>query len=458
MKTTLLATLAIVAAGFTSTAQVNLQDELSLSRPHSEEYEYQTGAKGTATGSRLIAESYSRYSTPVSAFQFADSSNYTYSNGRGGEPSAALMYDESTYLIARPTGIRNNKKYLKTYNAGNLLTTYVAQLWDTAHVSWVNSSRNRYFYDANNRTATDTLDAWNAAGANWITPRGTIYFRNSAGKITTTYTVAWNTTTSRWDTTSQNIYTYDAANNVIDFISRNSSSGTMKNYSHEMYTYDAANIVTTIAYQSWNTTTNSWQNTYKYTFEINVHGDRNKQISQSWNSTGVKWDTSSQYIYNYDAAYNQVAYTYQTYNTGNWKNVDLYNRTFNSMNQMTSLITKTWNAGGFWESTNSDFKRLYYYENYTTGIRSQAVSGGMLSLWPVPASQVLNMKITWDNAQAYTTRVIDMQGRVCMEWASSSQKTGLENINTASLPAGTYVIILTGSNGGAQRSLFTVAK
>ncbi|MDX5346874.1 MAG: T9SS type A sorting domain-containing protein [Hymenobacteraceae bacterium] len=143
---------------------------------------------------------------------------------------------------------------------------------------------------------------------------------------------------------------YDAQGNQIyegNFSWINNSWDVSWQYKN-LNTYNANNQITEKIVQSWNTTTNMWENDWRDVTTYNTAGKISSNEEHTWD--GTAWVTDSRNLYDYAAnpAGNPSTITYQEYVNGNWVNYDRY----------TNIV---------WQSF-SDFKPLSYTEeNWDNG-------------------------------------------------------------------------------------------
>jgi hypothetical protein len=135
----------------------------------------------------------------------------------------------------------------------------------------------------------------------------------------------------------------------------------------------------------------------------------------------------------------------------------MYDFSYNNYNQLTSHKSNTWNAGGFWFPTTTDYYNRYYYEEYgSTGVANKENTQAELKLYPVPAMGTMNMDLKWSTAQSATIAIFDMHGRVMSQWQLSSTDTYHKSIDVSQMPAGIYILKVQGAKDATIQQ-FTVA-
>ncbi|RYE26219.1 MAG: T9SS type A sorting domain-containing protein [Sphingobacteriales bacterium] len=95
------------------------------------------------------------------------------------------------------------------------------------------------------------------------------------------------------------------------------------------------------------------------------------------------------------------------------------------------------------------------WDSFPTSVAKLQQQGGTLKVYPVPASNTLNVAVNWDTEQSYTLTIADMMGRVVIQSAENSEQS---TVDVTQLAAGAYNIILKGDKGSVQHSKFTIVR
>ena len=85
---------------------------------------------------------------------------------------------------------------------------------------------------------------------------------------------------------------------------------------------------------------------------------------------------------------------------------------------------------------------MFYYSNTGSGVTENVES--LLSIWPNPASETLNLKGDMTQVQIYS-----IDGRLVM-----SLEKGFESINVSDLAKGSYLLKATLKDGGVTTQKF----
>jgi hypothetical protein len=254
--------------------------------------------------------------------------------------------------------------------------------------------------------------------------------------------------------------TYDANNNVTVQLNLywNGTASAWDTSSLGIYSYNAGHHVTTELYQGWNATTHTWFNEDSAIYNFNANGNDTAYVYLEW--TGAAWVNANQYLQTFDANGNETSYISQYWDGTHslWVNQNRYRNTFDSDNSVTMQITDTWNVGGFWEPVSTDRQSFYYYQDYNpSGITPLVPTGAKLNVYPSPATDILSIDLSWNEAQPATMAIYDVSGRLCRQWQVSEGTAYQANISVSQLPAGSYYMTAKAQNRQITKN-FIVAR
>ena len=390
------------------------------------------GKATSGTGSRLV--DFTVLQNDGASYVFHDTAHFTYTGTHGGDllhqPLKSDLLMQWAYNTTT-TSWDNKYKTTQTFDANSNITDQLQMTWNTVTSTWVNAYHHIFTYDGMNNQLTDIQQNWNTATSSWDNSSKDIYtYDVNNNKITDTYQ-NWNTVTSTWDNSSKNTYGYNVANKVTQGIGQswNTVTSSWDNNYRDTYTYDASNNELTHTYANWNGSTSSWDNNSLTTSTYGPSNEKLTQIIQNWNTGTSSWDNYQKDTYSSFAGTNPQLQIEQTWNTGtsSWDNKTRYQSTYNSFGQYLTFIADSWNIGGFWQGASGDQIDHLYYETYATDVKSLTSKGGSANVYPVPASNVLNIDLNWNEPQAFTVSIIDLQGRVSRAW----NVTATANYHTA---------------------------
>ncbi len=395
-----------------------------------------------AQSSRLVAKS--MWYNNGAIFLPSDSTNYQYTNPRGGDlMSKAMKFDTATSWSWATGTQKYSKNSIQGFDANNNIKYTTNQAWDSASASWKNVDKYVYFYDASNKVTNVIYQTW--GGASWTNVSQHLYSYTSTGLVFSDQLGTWNG--SGFDAVSQTTYYYDASNNVLQEISNAFPLVYTTQYT---YTYNSSNKMLTKT--SWNWGGSSFVELDKTTYTYNdTTGALVNKLYQTKNATTSSWDNQMLTLYSsFTAMYSPLIQINQTWDTsagGFWKNRLRYDYTYNTRNQMTSSVAESWNIAGFWEYVNGDLKNNYYYQEYTAGINDAEATNGSVNVYPVPAQGFINIDVNWNNAQKFSVVVYDINGRVVRNVSFPAATKYSTSINTENLADGNYVVRVIGEQG-----------
>jgi hypothetical protein len=148
---------------------------------------------------------------------------------------------------------------------------------------------------------------------------------------------------------SRILNSYDTANNLIDALHQDWSSGWANNF-RDTFAFDSYNSLTLQENHQWNT--NQWVRAggYRYFYTYNGGGKVLSKITVSWNTSTLVWDTISRISNTYNAN-NQVTQTIgESYNsaTNSWQLNSKRDYTYDASFINTQTTDYTWS--GQWDN------------------------------------------------------------------------------------------------------------
>ena len=463
-------------------------------------FRHTAAQKGTQNVPRLSAN-YDGTGTTGGAYANHDSSTYRYTT------VAHLGFDLTGNV---PQATANGTILTGDYDTA---TSYT---WSAASSSYVPDFRIINLYDAQNRQVRQFFQTW--ASGTWSDFSRYSTYYNAAGNDTLSVSEDWNSTTSSWTPTDRFITTYDMAGNAIKEINQNWNTATSAwtNYNLDSFAYDANHNETYQLQQNWSAYHNSWYNFSQASFiysatsaEQDVKSQNYDTLSNTWkndyhahyyyntsdqviaattqNGSGVSWINSDSASYTLlDAAglpLNTLSFVWTsgawnpdyritTTNAGagspfvavfeQWNGTAYVNNSrstsyYNSYNKPTAIYTEHW-TGSTWAINASDNAKRYYYDLITTGVNNVAAGTPDIQvyLYPIPASEKINLAVHCAHPQQCTGTICDALGRQVAQWTGKAGEFATREISVAALPAGQYYLRLQG-NAECLTKTFTVA-
>ncbi|MFN4248332.1 MAG: T9SS type A sorting domain-containing protein [Flavipsychrobacter sp.] len=213
------------------------------------------------------------------------------------------------------------------------------------------------------------------------------------------------------------------------------SSSIIDNY----YTYNSSgNLLVDSSYitQQWSPSGPYEKVTYSY----NVQGDATDRVIYQWNSVASNWSSAVSHDYaTYDANHNLTSYyDYMPNRLPDYSPKCLY--TYNSSNLLETFGIQMWDATtSTWISNVADTIRHYYYMP-VTGINRVQAQQLHCSIYPVPATAMLNIDISNGKENETAFEVFNTSGQLVRRMVVKTTANGKYTIPVADLNAGTYIL------------------
>jgi hypothetical protein len=402
------------------------------------------------TSSRLVAAA--NWYNNGAIFKPLDSTAYTYTNPRGGDLMHTLKYNTATnwQVVSPDTVYSNNTTTYQQFDASNNIISQTNTVWNSTTSTWDNTTKTLYFYDATNRVDTMVAQVW--GGSNWVNVSRDVY-TYTAGTSSHLFSIQhqlWNSSTLGFDANTQRTFYYNVSGSLIQEIGQtyNSSTSTYNYTDKYDYTYTSANMPATTTYSVW--TGGSWVAMNMYTYSYDASNNRTSELYQTYNTTTMAWDNVTLENFSSFVSGNPQLEIDQKWDTaagGSWKNNLERTYSYNSYNQLVNSVDESWNVAGFWEHANGDRASNYYYETYSTAGVNYVAANGEVNIFPIPAQNTLNIKLNWNEAQAFTVAIYDMNGAVVRTWSVPATAQYTTGISTANFASGNYVVKIAGTNG-----------
>jgi hypothetical protein len=412
----------------------------------------QTNAQTPKIGARLIGLTNTTYSLS-NGWVPTDSNTYAYHDTETSDMKTGVYkYDSSIqYVYSASASVYNiHLKRTQGFLPSDSISNYDEYLWVLGTPpTW-------------NRTKHIDLVFNNATGLD-TTRIATDYTTN----VTDFYKYYYNTSnllsemlhyknvppSTGFDTLEEYLYSYDGSNNLVYATHKHfmiPPDDSFVNSDQIEYRYDALNEDTMEIYSNWNMPFGPWLLNvivkYKYDGSKRVV---EKTTSSFSISTGLTPYSKDSIFYNSDG--NVMMVKDLLYNTTtsafeyNQETVWTYDTTWK--NNPKVMQTYSW-SGGTWQPLNGqDNQTRYWYEEYPTLVNTISKPQADLILYPVPATNFLNVQIKWNTPQAFTIAIFDCQGRLLMQQGKNATDNFKNIIPLSQLPAGDYLFRVSCQSG-----------
>lgn len=326
--------------------------------------------------------------------------------------------------------------------AGNV-TRELREQWNNTTSVWENYSQKLHEYTAGNHTK-ETRQMWyNGA---WANDQLAEYTWNN-GLRTEYYFSSWNYMTGALYNKNKSVYSFNGSGHFIQVLTQeyDNNSSTYKDKNREVHTVDAnGNILRTLS-QVWNSANSVWDNTSDLRYTYDSKGQNVRDTFEMWDAGNSVWKPSLTYEYTYDDSGNNLDYVLQLWNTDSARYIrdQKISQDWNSYNQLTRYHTYRWNkTTQAWQQEVGDRDNKYYYELYTpapASVLAQQMKAD-IKLYPVPASNVLTLKIAAEMHNDFTVFITNMQGSVVATWKENAAKNYSKQIPLHGMATGNYFI------------------
>ncbi|KAF0198911.1 MAG: hypothetical protein FD166_902 [Bacteroidetes bacterium] len=384
---------------------------------------------------------------------------------------------------------QNAWRYAYTYDGNNNLATATEQDW--ADQQWLNQSLYTYSYDAGNRPAEIICQKWEEIL--WINDDKETYTYNVNGNVLTKCDYTWSSSLSDWLLIIQKDYIYDDHQNVIEWLIRAYSGGSLIPKFKMTYSYDGSdNMVESFYFTSGDGIV--WNNNSRYTGLYDEKNNLIESLSQQWDGSG--WVDEFRILYLYDDQNRQTQETNKYWDGSAWVNVNQYKNSYDEYGNKTEHIKQNWGESDWinYERYTFEFSgssqlvcRTYYlwdglewyyfnigtntfdefqnmiqtlyqdWENQTwvnqrldhfSYIFSNSIAENTesdLLVWPNPTTGHFKVQSSKRNVEFESTELVDVYGKVV---EMRNQEPGTCNLepDISHLPAGIYIIRISLDN------------
>lgn len=396
-----------------------------------------------ATDFRLIAKSYAIYRD--AGFVASDSTTYVYGENRGSVPNLDdlnndehVLFDVSVSYKFNTSlwGYDNSQQRLQSYE-DNKVSKLIYKKWDKLTSSWKNAERYLYKYDNNGKMQTSLLQLW--YGTLWSQDMlSTLNYDNNNNVVqmnSVTYTVD---------------FVYDQNNNLIMIEDKVWSSGSgFTNNERKSYVYNGKDVVEYVL-DKWDNGT--WVRTTKWEYGYDI--DKNIVLSTEYSWSGSSWVGKKQNAYTYDNNNNKLTDIEKIWNAGSasYENHKMESLTYNVKSLPETVTSYTWKNNA-WQHLTGDFTIKYYYEQYTPNSVAKFALDADLNIYPLPASDNINISAKWQESSEISVLLTDMAGRTVFHSKHQASNNYTQSIPVHNLPSGNYILSISDKNATAGRKV-----
>lgn len=395
---------------------------------------------------RLSQEVHQVYDFNNSIYNTDDSIIYTYdyNAGRGSNEDASVVkYDKKREFSVSNGAATPLNDYLQKFYWNNNTNYIVKYDWSQQQNRWVVNSVDSYAYDGGQVGLYLKLEYLHQGGnvyALYPTRRIRYGYNNHKDIIFSERSKSY-AFSNVWTNDLMYKYTYDGQNRLItDTLYGTGINDAWKLSSFNVYDYDANNNMKTRVY-----------------IRVIPSGyDTSLAETYTWNSSGqLVADTQKSFQNNTWVANTFRSYTHlpngylhtdsffsiQSANPPQLSRAYQYN--YNQYNYITDKI--------YYLAPQTKEKTLYTYEIYwPLDVNNNTASSG-LQVYPVPASGILNIKMSLKQPQTISAQITDISGKKILSWQEPAGINYHKQVPVRSLEPGVYFLQVQTSEGKTTR-------
>jgi hypothetical protein len=368
-----------------------------------------------------------------------------------------FQYDSSEIWKGYTPTSGNYAKKIKHYQTfRHYFTPYqlrssLYQELDTLTSNWINTTKTHYgsgdadsfFLWINNNwiLKTRTLFGWygsrteqvyDSTNLSWINKIWIQSMPGPGGTVDTTIYYSWNDSLLTWKADSSSIYTHQS-NKLVKHTKRqwNAITSSWINLSRDLYSYynQISYSTSTVRHEVWNS---GWQVQSLDSIRNGFGQDTSFVIHNNWDSTSQQFNPAFRWTEFYEAG---------------------------GYGPMTTQVRQEY-FNGDWVYGPESYYRHYNYEQFFLypweGINKLPSSIASISLFPVPANDVLNIRMEWKKQQPFDVAITDNMGRTVMQWKEKGATSYSKPILISFLPAGHYQLTIRSEGGSVSRAFVIV--
>lgn len=368
----------------------------------------------------------------------------------------------------------HNSREISSFDVNGNLIQLVDKRWNGSN--WVDSFKADYQYN-NGLVISEIYSEWTSSG--WLADNKDEYAYDGLSRLISHTYYDYDISTSSFIAQNKYLYSYNSNNDLTETIYQNNSGGTLVNYNKiniqynannkifsetELdwtgsvyepdtkyeYVYDAMNRVIKAFALSYDNVSSLWDTSISIDFTLNSNGlITQKDYKMYDGSTGTFSLGASQFI-TYSGTGKATSFTQANWDASsssyNYNDRNIYE--YNSNDQISSFYTQTYN-GGNWINLDGDEKANYYYESFT-GIKD-INSNVSFTIYPNPANNTIDIVAQEAIQSVY---IMDAVGRIVYKSASSNMGQHT-TIDVSGFTNGNY-FIMTSTKSGKGIKQFTV--
>ncbi|MBZ0099699.1 MAG: T9SS type A sorting domain-containing protein, partial [Taibaiella sp.] len=349
-----------------------------------------------------------------------------------------VLFDLSTTYAfnASVAGYENSKQRIQ-YFSNNKVSELVYKKWHDLSSSWKNAERYIYTYDNSGKMHSSLLQLW--YGTLWTNDMNSVLNYDNNNNI-----VQMNSPTYTID------FVYDQNNNLVLIEDKIlSQGGGWTNNERKRYKYNGTEVSEYVL-EKW--VNGSWVNISKWEYVHDAQSIVILATEYTWGISGWLQTIQEENVYDPDG--NLLKSIEKTWNaaTGTFVNNKMEERVYNNSDLPIMVTTWSWD-GQNWIHGSNDIQVRYYYEVYFPASVNAITTLGDIKVFPVPATDVINVALQADKPLDIAVSLTDVTGKLV--YTEEIRYTDGYNhaIPVSHLPTGNYALHISGQGVNIGRTV-----
>lgn len=359
----------------------------------------------------------------------------------------SLKFDTAFLVYTEEDTIRNNSLLTRSY-AADRVSTEVSRTDDYYNgLHYLEHKRADFTYDAaGNLVTAQGYNDTSAGLTGSFEPVTFWYYNYVSGRIARDSSVGINSGNAQPEYNVN--YTYNSAGKLVQLVSRYFNGSTYVNSAEENYTYLNGKLSTHLGRRYDNGT---WINSNADTFTYQGN-NLTYNSSYTWDPNTGTWIYGNVTNSYYNVSGNLDSQLVSVTLAGSPLQLSSkLTYTYTSFNHFNRLAQYIYNGSGF--DPVPDAQAVFFYETYNaTAIKNTASrTSNTISIYPNPATDVLNIRFKETPKSPVTVRVYNAAGQL-LQFSAVNAASAVQ-VLVGTLAPGTY-FVEAGDNAGTQRQMF----
>lgn len=339
------------------------------------------------------------------------------------------------------------------------------QIDSWSNENWENNLLHSYTYNGNGQVGSILEQSWDGSS---YTNNGLTNYSNYMGDIVgETITQSWENNTwsnstrvindvvnnllfesefsswfnDTWNNFALNGHAYDGNDHLDYFIQQIWENGAYRNNSQASYTNNGDGFPTQLLGDSWNTSNNSWQPSYRTSNTYNGDNQITTFLNEIWNGNGYTNNTRNTYSYDTNGYLVEILNEYWDQSLNDWEYSSLLTYQINGDGSINVLTTQNWDqTTGTWENST----RWTYSYNVLGVSQNEKIS---LDIYPNPTFNTITIK---SSLAVFQYQLFNANGTLISVGTSENVE---QSINVQHLASGMYILQITSEEGIATQKV-----